>query len=135
MPETDTIDRYALRRYVDRVLVLHTERKELNAAIAEVYEEAKSAGFVTRIIRQIVHEQQMEADERHDHYNLLDSYRHALGMLADTPLGEAAMHSVTPVAERPRPFAEQPIHRRGRGRPRKASADDAIDQAEPAGAA
>ena len=83
------IDRDALTRYVDRVLVLHNERKTINTDIGEVYEEAKSAGFVTKIIRQIVREKQMDAEERAAHYNLLDTYRHALGMLADTPLGEA----------------------------------------------
>ena len=106
------IDRDALTRYVDRVLVLHNERKTINTDISEVYEEAKSAGFVTKIIRQIVREKQMDAEERSDHYDLLDTYRHALGMLADTPLGEAAIDAM----ERPRPFAEQPVHRpRGRG--------------------
>jgi uncharacterized protein (UPF0335 family) len=133
------IDQEALQRYVGRVISLHQERKTLNEDIAEIYEEAKNAGFVTKIIRQIVREQQMEEDERLSHYNLLDTYRHALGMLADTPLGAAAMAS----ASRPRPFAEQPI-RRGRGRPRKGAADrvdDALSKArdhlggEPAGTA
>ena len=138
--EIGTIDRDALTRYVDRVLALHDERKELNATISEVYEEAKSAGFVTKIIRQIVREQQMDADERLDHYALLDNYRHALGMLADTPLGQAAMaeaeadmqEEASPPPPRRRPFAEQPVHR-PRSRPRKAKAD--LDALEPAGAA
>jgi len=123
-----TIDRDTLRSYVDRVLVLHEERKSLNADIAALYAEAKSAGFVTAIVRQIVRERQMDADERLDHYALLDTYRHALGMLADTPLGEAAIDAM----ERPLPFAEQPVHR-PRGRPRKAKED--LDALEPAGAA
>lgn len=130
-----TIDRDALHRYVDRVRALHEDRKVLNAGISAVYEEAKSAGFVTGIIRQIVREQQMDAEERLDHYNLLDSYRHALGMLADTPLGEAALSTAT--IDRPRPFAEQPVHK-PRGRPKKARDDDALKRAfaaEPAGAA
>ena len=130
------IDRDALDRYVSHVLALHNERKTLNGDISAVYEEAKSAGFVTGIIRQIVREKQMDADERDAHYNLLDSYRHALGMLADTPLGAAAL-STAPTAPRPRPFAEQPLHR-GRGRPKMARDDDALKralEAEPAGAA
>ena len=130
-----TIDRDTLHSYVDRVLVLHEERKSLNADIAALYAEAKSAGFVTGIIRQIVRERQMDADERLDHYALLDSYRHALGMLADTPLGQAAMAEAeveTAARPKPRPFAEQPVHR-PRGRPRKAKED--LDALEPAGAA
>src|SRR5262249_42633913 len=103
-------------------------------------EEAKNAGFVTKIIRQIVREQQMEAEERLSHYNLLDSYRHALGMLADLPLGAAAIER----AEQETTSRSQPA-RRGRGRPRKdgtdrvddalARAREHLEGAEPAGAA
>lgn len=107
------INQDALARYVDRIENLHVGRDELMASIKAVYEEAKSAGFVTGVLRQIVRERRMEEDERHDHYALLDSYRSALGMLADTPLGEAAMATVI----KPKAFAAQPV-RRGR-RPRK----------------
>lgn len=130
------IDRDALTRYVDRVLGLHEERKELNASIGEIYEEAKSAGFVTKIIRQIVREKQMDADEREAHYNLLDNYRHALGMLAGTPLGEAAVAAAY-AAEPPLPLPKHPVHR-PRGRTRKARDEDELKRAlegEPAGAA
>jgi uncharacterized protein (UPF0335 family) len=125
---TGMIDHDALQRYVGRVLSLHAERKSLNDDIGVVYEEAKNAGFVPKILRQIVREQQMEADEREAHYNLLDTYRHALGMLADTPLGASAIERAAPVPP-PRPFAEQPI-RRTRGRPRKGDrVDDALSRA------
>jgi hypothetical protein len=62
---------------------------------------------------------------RADRYALLEAYRRALGMLADTPLGEAALQRAgnggEHVMAKPRPFSEQPVHpaRRGRGRPRK----------------
>src|SRR5262249_60468191 len=109
--------------YSERILALHTERKALTDDIAAVYEEAKNAGFVTKILRAIVREMQMESEERLSHYNLMDSYRHALGMLSDTPLGAAAIQRAT--VEKPRPFAEQPVHGRGRGRPRKDGTDKA----------
>lgn len=112
------INQEALGRYVDRIEALHVDRDELTASIKEVYDEAKSAGFVTAVLRQIVRERRMEPDERHDHYALLDSYRSALGMLADTPLGEAAMAHA--VQQKPRAFAEQTVSPpRRRGRPRK----------------
>lgn len=135
------IDHESLNRYVSRVEALHDERGELNASIKEVYEEAKNAGFVTGIIRQIVKERRMVETERHDHYALLDAYRAALGMLAETPLGEAAMRRA---AEKPKPFAEQPVHSAKRGRPkgvRGKSPEDAYAAArkhlgeEPAGTA
>jgi uncharacterized protein (UPF0335 family) len=100
------IDHDALKRYVDRIENLHTDRDAINDDIKAVYAEAKSAGFVTGIMRQIVRERRMEEAERHDHYALLDAYRSALGMLADTPLGEAALARA----------AKEPVRRRGRAR-------------------
>lgn len=110
----------ALRGYVSRVENLHEQRDALNADIRQVYAEAKDAGFDTTTLREIVREQRMDGDARTARYAMLDQYRRALGMLADTPLGEAAMdHERWPA---PVPFAEQPARRRGR--PRKAAALD-----------
>jgi uncharacterized protein (UPF0335 family) len=144
------INREALGRYVDRIERLHVDRDAITGDIKEVYTEAKNAGFVTGIIRQIVRERRMEDAERHDHYALLDSYRAALGMLADTPLGQAAMAEVENTTRRaapnrtnggakPRPFADQTVGKRPRGRPRKdagtALADARAHLGEPAGTA
>jgi uncharacterized protein (UPF0335 family) len=114
--ETETLD-----RYVSRLEALNDERGEVNASIKAVYEEAKNAGFVTAIIRQIVKERRMEETERHDHYALLDAYRSALGMLAELPLGQAAMDAAARNGQdvpKPKPFAAQPVHdpERKRGR-------------------
>jgi len=125
------INETALQRYVGRIEEKHNERNDLNEEIKEIYAEAKDAGFDTTILREIVRERQMEEPARHSRYALLDSYRRALGMLAGTPLGDAAMnraeaiHVAHPPAgkrgRKPRSFAEQPVHqpRRPRGRPRK----------------
>jgi uncharacterized protein (UPF0335 family) len=111
----------ALQGYVERICHLHEERDTLNGDIRGVYAEAKDGGFDTTILREIVREARMEPEARRSRYMLLGSYREALGMLADTPLGEAAMERAetdTIPIRRPKPFAEQPI-RRPRGRPRK----------------
>jgi uncharacterized protein (UPF0335 family) len=148
--ETETLD-----RYVSRLEALNDERGEVNASIKAVYEEAKNAGFVTAIIRQIVKERRMEETERHDHYALLDAYRSALGMLADLPLGQAAMASAEDdfaarraeniaateasrddrngqTADRPKPFAAQPVHAPERKRGRR---NVLFDQEHPQGTA
>lgn len=126
------INTAALERYVTRIENLHGERKELNDNIQAVYEEARQAGFQPPILRQIVKERKLDPEVRRDQYALLQSYRTALGMLADTPLGEAAMQRAeteikTNGARRPKPrsFAEQPVGAPGRrpGRPRKNAAD------------
>ncbi len=116
----------ALQGYVQRVANLHETRDEVNGDIREVYREAKDAGFDTTILREIVKEYRTDGEARQSRYALLDQYRQALGMLAGTPLGEAAMHGAAElrvVVDKPRPFAEQPLHRRP-GRPRKPANTD-----------
>lgn len=110
----------ALRSYVERVSGLHDERDTINEDIREVYKEAKDAGFNTTILRELVRESRMEPDARDNRYVILDAYRHALGLYADTPLGRAALEAA--IAPKPR---------RPRGRPRKHDLEDA----EPVGAA
>ena len=113
------IDRLALRRYVDRVVKLHEERKDLNAAIGEVYDEAKEAGIVTKHLRTVVREVMMDREEREAQYHMLASYRSALGMLADTPLGEAAMHAAGDETSKDDGGGTVRTLRGGPGRPRK----------------
>jgi uncharacterized protein (UPF0335 family) len=142
------INKTALARYVERVERLHDERASLGEDIKAVMEEAKNAGFVPKIIRQMVRERKMEPVELQDHLALLDSYRRGLGMLAGTPLGDAAMdradaaHPAPKRGRKPRSFAEQPVHQpRPRGRPRKnvgealADARLHLGEEEPAGTA
>src|SRR5208282_5962009 len=85
------VDREALNRYVSRIEAIEVERSSLSEDVKEIYGEAKSAGFSVPILRQIVRERRMEETARHDQYAILDAYRAALGMLAGTPLGDAAM--------------------------------------------
>jgi uncharacterized protein (UPF0335 family) len=148
------INETALARYVERVERLHEERASLGEDIKAVMEEAKNAGFVPKIIRQMVRERKMEPVELQDHLALLDSYRRGLGMLAGTPLGDAAMdraeaetgsaraEGASRRGRKPRSFDEQPVHQpRPRGRPRKnvgealADARLHLGEEEPAGTA
>ncbi len=107
------VDGEALRRYVSRAMSLLEARDEISEDLKEVYAEAKDAGFVTAQLRQIVREQRMEPLTLESHLEAMDMLRHALGGLADTPLGEAAVAAAeAPPAEKPR-----------RGRPRSPMAD------------
>jgi uncharacterized protein (UPF0335 family) len=103
------IDRDALQSYVGRIELLHDERDGITASIANVYREAKDAGFDKKALRQIVRERRMDPDERIENYATLDEYREALGMLIGTPLGDAALANN---------FDEYPPPSRRRGRPR-----------------
>lgn len=82
-----------LASLVERIERLDAERKCLSQDIAEVYREAKDAGYDTTIVRLVVKERKLTQQQRVERAELLDVYRHALGMLADLPLGKAALEA------------------------------------------
>lgn len=80
-----------LKSYIERVERLNAEKEALTGDIREVFSEAKANGFDVKIMRQIIRIRKMDADDRREQEALLETYMAALGMLADTPLGEAAL--------------------------------------------
>src|SRR5574338_1186545 len=91
MPDVGGIAGDRLRSLVERIERLEEEKRDLATDIKEVYAEAKGAGFDVKIMRQLVRERRLDRDDFDEQQTLLDIYRRALGMLADTPLGEAAV--------------------------------------------
>jgi uncharacterized protein (UPF0335 family) len=120
-------------RHVTEIERLQDDRAKINAAIATTYKNARSAGFNARLLRRIVAERRLDPDTRAEQYATLDRYRRSLGMLADLPLGQAAMKAagagdddpgfVLPAGAGPKAaadntrewprktFAEQPVRR------------------------
>ena len=80
-----------LRSLVDRIERLLEEKAALTSDIADIYTEAKNAGYLPAAIRALIRERAEDADKRREREDLMDLYRSALGMLSDTPLGAAAM--------------------------------------------
>tara|TARA_R110000868_G_scaffold386807_1_gene655219 strand:- start:20 stop:307 length:288 start_codon:yes stop_codon:yes gene_type:complete len=80
-----------LRAIVERIERLEGDKKVISADIGEVYAEAKANGFDTKIIRKVVALRKKEATARDEEQALLDTYMAALGMIADLPLGRAAL--------------------------------------------
>jgi len=80
-----------LNSFVLRIERLNEEKDTLGADIREVYAEAKALGFDVPTVRQIVRLRKMDAADRQEREAMLDLYKSALGMLGDTPLGEAAL--------------------------------------------
>ncbi|MBI2241543.1 MAG: DUF2312 domain-containing protein [Magnetospirillum gryphiswaldense] len=70
----------ALRQFVERIERLEEEKKALAADIKDVYGQAKSQGFDTKIIRKLIALRRMEDQEREEVDQLLDLYKAALGM-------------------------------------------------------
>lgn len=80
-----------LNSFIERIERLEEEKKSLAEDLKEVYLEAKAQGYDVKTMRQIVRLRKMDADDRAESEALLETYKNALGMLVDTPLGEAAM--------------------------------------------
>ena len=88
------IDKGRLESFIQRIERLNEEKDNITADIKEVYAEAKSSGYDDKIMRKIIAERKKDEADRQEEQLLLELYRNALGMLADTPLGESAMKSV-----------------------------------------
>lgn len=84
-----------LKSFVERVERLEEEKKATADDIRDVYAEAKANGYDTKTLRKIIALRKIDANERAEQEAILETYMHALGMLIDTPLGQAAIKSVT----------------------------------------
>ena len=71
---------------VSRIERLEEERTALAADIKDVYTEAKSAGYDTKILRKLIAERKLD-DEAREARCLLDLYRRELSGFETTPLG------------------------------------------------
>ena len=80
-----------LQSIVERIEKLEAEKADLADLIKDIYVEAKANGFDAKILRKVVSLRKKDASERQTEEALLATYMNALGMLADTPLGKAAI--------------------------------------------
>jgi uncharacterized protein (UPF0335 family) len=70
-----------LKAFVERIERLEEEKKAIADDVRDVYAEAKANGFDLKALRAIVRLRKQDADERREHETILETYRHALGML------------------------------------------------------
>ncbi|MFC1659594.1 DUF2312 domain-containing protein [Pseudomonadota bacterium] len=69
-----------LKQFVEGIERLEQEKTEIARQTAEVYKDAKSSGFDTRIIRKIISIRKMDKEELQEQEYLLETYKEALGM-------------------------------------------------------
>lgn len=69
-----------LRSFIERIERLEEEKANIQSDIKDVYAEAKSTGFDTKIMRQIIRLRKKEAHEREEEEQLLELYRAAVGV-------------------------------------------------------
>lgn len=83
-----------LRLLIERVERLEEEKRAIADDVKDVYAEAKARGYDPKTMRECVKLRRMEAHVRQEREALLDTYKAALGLYGDTPLGQAALRAV-----------------------------------------
>lgn len=71
--------REKLRQYVARIERLEEEKAALAADLKEVYAEAKSFGFDTKVLRKVISIRKQDRHEREEQEALLDMYLDVVG--------------------------------------------------------
>lgn len=80
-----------LKSLIERIENLEEDKSNIADDIRNVYAEGKTANFDVKTMREIVKMRRVSTNERHERDQLRVLYMSALGMLGDTPLGEAAL--------------------------------------------
>ena len=71
-----------LKAFVERIEKLEEEKKAISDDVRDVYSEAKANGFDTKALRAVIRLRKQEPQERNEQQMILETYMHALGMLA-----------------------------------------------------
>ena len=82
-----------LTSFIERLERLEDEKRDVGDQIKDVFAEAKGEGFDVRTMREVLKLRRMKPHDRSEREELLDVYLAALGMLRDTPLGQAAVEA------------------------------------------
>ncbi|WP_411269243.1 DUF2312 domain-containing protein [Sphingobium sp. SCG-1] len=69
-----------LRLFIERVERLEEEKRGIADDIKDVYGEAKSTGYDTKVMKEIVKRRRMEGHALREFEGLLETYQCALGM-------------------------------------------------------
>lgn len=78
---SDIIAADQLRLFIERIERLEEEKKGIADDIRDVYAEAKSQGYDSKTMRQIVRLRRLEKHVREEADALLETYRNALGLV------------------------------------------------------
>lgn len=72
-----------LKSFIERIIRLEDEKKDLGTDIKDVYAEAKGVGFDTKILRKVVKRAQTERSKVVEEDELIELYEAALAGLKD----------------------------------------------------
>lgn len=69
-----------LKKYIEGVETYEDQKKEIAFSIKEIFDEAKSAGFDVKTMRQVIRLRKMDKIKLEEQEFLLETYKEALGM-------------------------------------------------------
>lgn len=80
MADVQGVSGERLNQYIERIERLEEEKSGISDDIKDVYAEAKSAGFDSKIMKMIVRLRKMASEKRREEEEMLDIYKSALGL-------------------------------------------------------
>jgi uncharacterized protein (UPF0335 family) len=80
MVQTGGVEAPKLKSYIERIERMEEEKAAIAADVRDVFAEAKSNGFDTKAMRQVLKLRKIKTNERTEQEYLLDLYKRALGM-------------------------------------------------------
>ena len=86
-------ERRSLAGYVQEIERVDAEMRQMSSDRGLIYKSAKEKGFDTKALRRVIADRRIEKSKLDELEHAMDAYKSALGMLADTPLGEASIHA------------------------------------------
>lgn len=74
-----------LRQLIEQIERLEEDKKGLAEDVRDKFAEAKAMGFDVKVLRQVIRLRKKSKTDRDEEQAVLETYLHALGMLADEP--------------------------------------------------
>jgi uncharacterized protein (UPF0335 family) len=68
-----------LKQFVERIERLEEEKRGLGEDIKDIYTEAKSVGYDTKVMRKLIARRKLSAEKRREQDELLDLYEGVFG--------------------------------------------------------
>lgn len=84
-------DNSRLKSYIDRIEALNVEKAAISDGIKDIFTEVKAAGYNPKAVRKIIQERAADQAKAAELAETVDLYKRELGILADLPLGQAAV--------------------------------------------
>ena len=75
-----------LRAFLERIMRIRAEKKDLADDEAAVFAEAKSEGFAPKYMRAVLKLMEVKPSERDENEAMMEIYQQAVGMHRDLPL-------------------------------------------------